>query len=187
MDLGPVLSPLNDLGTFIRDQRTSAQISLRALAVKAGVSNPYLSQVERGLRRPSADILAQIARGLSISVESLLAKAGVLDAPGDPAGGVEAAIRADEVLSERQKASLLEVYRALRAQAVAEAAVAATDPVADPGVGEPLIAGGVKDLAEEGADLPDHRIPSVPGSSDDEVPTDLRRPTDSAEPTERAG
>ena len=110
MDLAPVLTPVKDLGGFIREQRTSAQISLRALAAKAGVSNPYLSQVERGLRRPSADILAQIARGLSISVESLLARAGVLDSAEAP--DVVLAIRADRVLTERQKASLLDVYAA---------------------------------------------------------------------------
>jgi transcriptional regulator with XRE-family HTH domain len=115
MDLAPVLTPVKDLGTFIREQRTSAQISLRALAAKAGVSNPYLSQVERGLRRPSADILAQIARGLSISVESLLARAGILDSAEAPE--VVLAIRADEVLSERQKSSLLDVYAAFRREA----------------------------------------------------------------------
>lgn len=115
LDLGPVLGPVKDLGEFIRAQRTSAQISLRALAAKAGVSNPYLSQVERGLRRPSADILAQIAHGLSISVESLLAKAGILDSPA-PATEVIVAIRADQHLTERAKASLIEVYTALRQQ-----------------------------------------------------------------------
>src|SRR5690606_22904681 len=78
---------------------------------KAGVSNPYLSQVERGLRKPSADILAQIAKGLSISVESLLTRAGVLDAAPDNA--VLDAIRADRDLTERQKESLAEVYRSM--------------------------------------------------------------------------
>lgn len=115
MDLAPVLAPVKDLGSFIREQRTSAQISLRALAAKAGVSNPYLSQVERGLRRPSADILVQIARGLSISVESLLARAGILDSADAPA--VVLAIRADEVLTERQKSSLLDIYAAFRSAA----------------------------------------------------------------------
>ena len=114
MDLAPMLSPVKDLGQFIRDQRTAAQISVRALAAKAGVSNPYLSQVERGLRRPSADILAQIARGLSISVESLLAKAGILeDNPGETTD-VVTSIRADQSLTERQKASLIDIYQAFR-------------------------------------------------------------------------
>lgn len=102
---------LNDLGAFIREQRTTAQISLRSLADKAGISNPYLSQVERGLRKPSADILAQIAKGLSISVESLLTRAGVLDVGADNA--VLDAIRSDHELTERQKQSLAEVYRSM--------------------------------------------------------------------------
>jgi transcriptional regulator with XRE-family HTH domain len=122
MDLAPVLTPVKDLGGFIREQRTSAQISLRALAAKAGVSNPYLSQVERGLRRPSADILAQIAHGLSISVESLLARAGILDNADAP--DVVLAIRADQVLTERQKSSLLDIYAAFRKEAEH-----ATDPI----------------------------------------------------------
>ena len=96
LDLKPVLTPVRDLGEFIREQRLAAQISLRALAAKAGVSNPYLSQVERGLRRPSAEILAQIAHGLSISVETMLAKAGILESPRAPE--VIVAIRADPVL-----------------------------------------------------------------------------------------
>ena len=108
---GEAVDLLDDLGAFIRQQRTAAQISLRGLADKAGVSNPYLSQVERGLRRPSADILAQIAKGLSISVESLLTRAGVLDAAPDNA--VLDAIRADRDLTERQKESLAEVYRSM--------------------------------------------------------------------------
>ena len=110
--LTPVLSPVRDLGEFIREQREAAQISLRGLAAKAGVSNPYLSQVERGLRRPSADILAQIAQGLSISVETLLIKAGVLPAGETPT--VVAAIRADTGLSERHKSALVDIYLAFR-------------------------------------------------------------------------
>src|SRR6201747_2337870 len=105
MDLNPVLTPVRDLGGFIREQRTAAQISIRGLAAKAGVSNPYLSQVERGLRRPSAEILAQIAHGLSISVESLLAKAGILEMAEAPE--VVLAIRADGNLTERHKSSLI--------------------------------------------------------------------------------
>lgn len=121
MDLAPVLTPVKDLGSFIREQRTSAQISLRALAAKAGVSNPYLSQVERGLRRPSADILAQIAHGLSISVESLLARAGILETAEAPE--VVLAIRADQVLTERQKSSLIDIYAAFRTEVEHSAAL----------------------------------------------------------------
>jgi transcriptional regulator with XRE-family HTH domain len=117
VDLNPVLTPVRDLGDFIREQRTSAQISIRGLAVKAGVSNPYLSQVERGLRRPSAEILAQIAKGLSISVETLLAKAGILESAEAPE--VVVAVRADGVLTERQKAVLIDIYGSFRREAEA--------------------------------------------------------------------
>jgi transcriptional regulator with XRE-family HTH domain len=97
------------VGDFIRSQRSAAQVSLRELARTAGVSNPYLSQVERGLRKPSAEILASIARGLKISAETLYEQAGILDRRSGSAGTV-AAIRADDALSERHKAVLLELY-----------------------------------------------------------------------------
>lgn len=126
LDLEPVLAPVRDLGEFIREQRLAAQISLRGLAVKAGVSNPYLSQVERGLRRPSAEILAQIAHGLSISVETMLAKAGILEAQEAPE--VVTAIHADPVLTERQKAVLVDIYAALRKEAEAGADAIAPRP-----------------------------------------------------------
>jgi transcriptional regulator with XRE-family HTH domain len=99
----------SQVGEFIRTQRSAAQVSLRELARTAGVSNPYLSQVERGLRKPSAEILAQIARGLKISAETLYEQAGILDRRSGTAGTV-AAIRGDEALSERHKAVLLELY-----------------------------------------------------------------------------
>jgi transcriptional regulator with XRE-family HTH domain len=99
----------SQVGEYIRDQRSAARVSLRELARLAGVSNPYLSQVERGLRKPSAEILAAIARGLSISAESLYEQAGILDRRSGNADTV-AAIRADTALSERHKAVLLELY-----------------------------------------------------------------------------
>lgn len=123
MDLNPVLTPVRELGDYIREQRTAAQISIRGLAAKAGVSNPYLSQVERGLRRPSAEILVQIATGLSISVESLLAKAGILDPAEAPE--VVVAIRGDAVLSERHKSALLDIYAAFRSEDEARSAPSA--------------------------------------------------------------
>ena len=99
----------SQVGNYIREQRSAAQVSLRELARTAGVSNPYLSQVERGLRKPSAEILASIARGLKISAESLYEQAGILDRrSGNP--DTVAAIRSDESLSERHKAVLLELY-----------------------------------------------------------------------------
>ncbi len=99
----------SSVGEFIRTQRNAAEVSLRELSRRAGVSNPYLSQVERGLRKPSAEILAQIARGLKISAETLYEQAGILDRRSGTAGTV-AALRADEALSERHKAVLLELY-----------------------------------------------------------------------------
>jgi transcriptional regulator with XRE-family HTH domain len=97
------------VGDYIREQRSAARVSLRELARTAGVSNPYLSQVERGLRKPSAEILAAIARGLKISAETLYEQAGILDRrTGNP--DTVAAIRSDPELSERHKAVLLELY-----------------------------------------------------------------------------
>ena len=97
------------VGEFIREQRSAARVSLRELARTAGVSNPYLSQVERGLRKPSAEILAAIAKGLKISAESLYEQAGILDRrSGNP--DTVAAIRSDDALSERHKAVLIELY-----------------------------------------------------------------------------
>lgn len=102
-----------DLGEFIREQRRNAQISVRQLAKLAGVSNPYLSQIERGLRRPSAEIMQQIAKGLRISAEALYVQAGILDER--IAGGVVVdAVLADTTLTERQKQVMLEVYDSFR-------------------------------------------------------------------------
>jgi transcriptional regulator with XRE-family HTH domain len=101
-----------DIGDYIKQQRSSAKISLRQLSKLAGVSNPYLSQIERGLRKPSAEILQQIAKGLRISAEALYVQAGILNvAHGGP---VVDAVRADEVLTERQKQILLDVYESFR-------------------------------------------------------------------------
>lgn len=101
-----------DIGEYIRQQRSSAKISLRQLSKLAGVSNPYLSQIERGLRRPSAEILQQIAKGLRISAEALYVQAGILDAV--QGGAVVDAVRADDSLTERQKQILLDVYESFR-------------------------------------------------------------------------
>jgi transcriptional regulator with XRE-family HTH domain len=101
-----------DIGDYIRQQRSTAKISLRQLSKLAGVSNPYLSQIERGLRKPSAEILQQIAKGLRISAEALYVQAGILDLP--TGGPVADAIRADAELNERQKQVLLDVYESFR-------------------------------------------------------------------------
>jgi transcriptional regulator with XRE-family HTH domain len=99
------------LGEYLRDQRNQAQMSLRQLAELADVSNPYLSQIERGLRRPSAEVLAQIAKALRISAESLYVRAGILDADEGRAQPVEDAIALDDRLTPRQKSALLDIYR----------------------------------------------------------------------------
>jgi transcriptional regulator with XRE-family HTH domain len=114
---------VRELGAYIRDQRKSAQISLRQLARLAGVSNPYLSQIERGLRKPSAEILQQIAKALRISAEALYVQAGILEERVVDTD-VVAAIRADAGLAERQKQVLLDIYDAFRRENVALATVA---------------------------------------------------------------
>jgi transcriptional regulator with XRE-family HTH domain len=101
---------LADVGAFIKSQREVARMSVRHLADLAGVSNPYLSQIERGLRNPSAEILQQIARALQISAETLYERAGLLSADGVPRGGVREAIAADPELSAEQRQALLNVY-----------------------------------------------------------------------------
>jgi transcriptional regulator with XRE-family HTH domain len=98
-----------DVGAFIKEQRTRSALSIRKLADQAGISNPYLSQIERGLRRPSAEILKSIARALEISTESLFARAGLLDDVTHP--GVEDSIESDTVLTKSQKQALTEIYR----------------------------------------------------------------------------
>ena len=108
-----------DIGEYIKLQRSNAKISLRQLSKLAGVSNPYLSQIERGLRKPSAEILQQIAKGLRISAEALYVQAGILDLP--QGGPVVDAVRADAVLTERQKQVLLDVYESFRRENAATA------------------------------------------------------------------
>ena len=102
-----------DLGSFIREQRGSARLSLRRLSELAGISNPYLSQIERGLRRPSAEILQQIAKALRISAETLYVQAGILEPPsGSP--DLTRAIMADQSISEEQKQALVRIYLSFR-------------------------------------------------------------------------
>ncbi len=103
-------SVVDSLGDYLKEQRLAARLSLRQLADQVGVSNPYLSQIERGLRRPSADVLQQLARALRISAEQLYVRAGIVDPDTDRTGSVELAILADPSLTERQRQSLLDVY-----------------------------------------------------------------------------
>ncbi|MGH3273346.1 MAG: helix-turn-helix domain-containing protein [Streptosporangiaceae bacterium] len=115
---------VNGIGSYIRDQREQARISLRQLAQNAGISNPYLSQIERGLRRPSADILQQIAKGLRISAEALYVQAGFLeDRP--PGSMVTEAVLTDPELTQRQRQMLIEIYESFRKETATAEAIAA--------------------------------------------------------------
>ena len=125
----------HELGQFIREQRNVGQLSLRKLSEMAGVSNPYLSQIERGLRRPSAEILQQIARALEISAETLYVRAGILD---EPAGEVDvvAEVRRDPTITEEQKKTLVRIYESFRRenQAADETADVAGASADHPGI-----------------------------------------------------
>lgn len=108
-DLAAVVSSAaQDIGSFIRTQREAAEVSVRQLAERAGVSNPYLSQIERGLRKPSAEVLSQIAKALRLSAEVLYVRAGILE-PGEPSK-IHDAIIGDTAITERQKRVLLDIY-----------------------------------------------------------------------------
>jgi transcriptional regulator with XRE-family HTH domain len=180
------MSPVNvsAIGSYIREQREQAKISLRQLAQSAGISNPYLSQIERGLRRPSADILQQIAKGLRISAEALYVQAGFLeDRP--PGSVVRDAVLSDLELTERQKQMLIEIYESFRKEtAIVRAADAAELQDSETGlpsdeaalnwpedIGPAALAGGARRLAiatpYNGADESDET-----DESDDEFDTD---------------
>jgi transcriptional regulator with XRE-family HTH domain len=115
------------VGGFIRDQRMNAKLSLRKMAGLAGISIPYLSQVERGLRKPSAEILQAIAKGLRISAETLYVQAGILDE--HPASDVAAAIMADLTITESQKKALIQIYQAFQDETGRTAATPTDAPV----------------------------------------------------------
>lgn len=125
---------VGSLGEYIREQRRSAQYSLRQLADAAGVSNPYLSQIERGLRRPSAEILQQIAKALRISAETLYVQAGILEERPEGVREVQTAILADSHINERQKRVLLEIYEAFRKENAVADVQAAGHPNAQDGL-----------------------------------------------------
>jgi len=124
---------VHDLGGYLREQRMAAKLSLRQLSELAGISNPYLSQIERGLKKPSAEILQQIARGLQVSAESLYVRAGILDeAEHTGIPSVLVAITRDPKLSPRQREVLVEVYRSFVDTAAPTEAPPATRPARDP-------------------------------------------------------
>jgi transcriptional regulator with XRE-family HTH domain len=124
-------SRLHDLGEFIRDQRRTARLSLRKLSELAGISNPYLSQIERGLRKPSAEILQAIARALRISSETLYVRAGILEER-DTEADLVADILRDRTITEGQKQALLEIYRSFQREQTEESEGEGT-PQADSG------------------------------------------------------
>jgi transcriptional regulator with XRE-family HTH domain len=129
-----VVNAAQDIGSFIRTQRESAEVSLRQLAKLAGVSNPYLSQIERGLRNPSAEVLAQSAKGLRVAAEVLYVRAGLLEQR--PHGPIRDAVLADPFLTERQKQVLLEIYDSFRSENESRATPPAAD--AQPPAGPPV-------------------------------------------------
>lgn len=129
MSKSKVGKTVESLGDYLREQRVGAQLSLRQLAEQAGVSNPYLSQIERGLRRPSAEVLQQLAKALRISAEQLYVQAGIVSPDVAEARSVELAILGDPALSERHKQALLDVYQAFRSTEKTSATVL-EDPAA---------------------------------------------------------
>ena len=143
---------VGNLGEYLREQRRTAQLSLRQLADAAGVSNPYLSQIERGLRKPSAEVLQQVAKALRISAETLYVRAGILDEKEREELETRAVILADPSISERQKQVLLQIYDSFRKENAAEAAEAA---------GAGGAAGAAADAADSAAEpAPDAESPS---------------------------
>ena len=151
--------PWRDLGEFIREQRNVARLSVRRLSDMAGISNPYLSQIERGLRRPSAEILQQIARALRISAETLYVRAGILDAREVP-GDLTEAILGEPTLSDDQKQTLLRIYLSFRRENEPGAASAArwTRGAADACPGRPVDAHLTADPARHRRRRGDERL-----------------------------
>src|ERR1700729_3512846 len=150
-----LMSPMNvnSIGSYIREQREQARISLRQLAQNAGISNPYLSQIERGLRRPSADILQQIAKGLRISAEALYVQAGFLeDRP--PGSMVADAIMTDPELTQRQRQMLIEIYESFRKETAATAVTGEDEADGEAELAWPEDPAGVVDAAPAAPALP---------------------------------
>ena len=154
-----------DLGKFIREQRDLSRLSLRRLSDLAGISNPYLSQIERGLRKPSAEILQQIAKALRISAETLYERAGLLEVH-EGAGDTVAAILRDPSLTDDARQTLIKVYVSLRMDVPSASPVVAPEPgEAGAGVGGP--AAGASDAATPGTTDPGS---PPPAGTDPEVP-----------------
>lgn len=141
-----------DIGGFIRDMRRNAKVSLRQLAEQAGVSNPYLSQIERGLRKPSAEVLQQIANALKVSTPLMYLRAGLLNQKDGQ--GTLAAIAGDPVLTSRQKQTLTEIYQAFRRENVRNEGIDLDDDAEEPVVTDADVAEAADGEPEEmGIDL----------------------------------
>ncbi|MEV7071508.1 helix-turn-helix domain-containing protein [Streptomyces sp. NPDC091972] len=170
---------VGNLGEYLRDQRRSAQLSLRQLADAAGVSNPYLSQIERGLRKPSAEVLQQVAKALRISAETLYVRAGILDAERDR-DDVEtrAVILADPTLNERQKQVLLQIYESFRKENGFEIA----PPDAAPAPGDGQSDRSDDRTADTGGDLRDTDVPAGGAPDGDTAVREARRPRTTRKP-----
>ncbi|MGW8887293.1 helix-turn-helix domain-containing protein [Streptomyces sp. NPDC055749] len=164
---------VGSLGEYLREQRRTAQLSLRQLADAAGVSNPYLSQIERGLRKPSAEVLQQVAKALRISAETLYVRAGILDERERDELETRAVILADPSINERQKNVLLQIYDSFRKENGFEAEAAseadAGDTGADARAGD-VDPGVVGDTVDSGTDA-DARGPRTAGGSDAHTPS----------------
>ncbi|WP_328905015.1 helix-turn-helix domain-containing protein [Streptomyces sp. NBC_00234] len=166
---------VGSLGEYLREQRRTAQLSLRQLADAAGVSNPYLSQIERGLRKPSAEVLQQVAKALRISAETLYVRAGILDERERDELETRAVILADPSINERQKNVLLQIYDSFRkengfeAEPEPEAGAAVGDTDADVHVGDADrgVVGETVDFATDA----DARGPRTAGGSDAHTPS----------------
>ncbi|CAM5444585.1 helix-turn-helix domain-containing protein [Streptomyces sp. NPDC091290] len=163
---------VGNLGEYLREQRRTAQLSLRQLADAAGVSNPYLSQIERGLRKPSAEVLQQVAKALRISAETLYVRAGILDAERDrDEVETRAVILADPTLNERQKQVLLQIYESFRKENGFGISPETTEAEAeaDAETAAERIADAVEDLAggpQDGGEGPDAEADDDGGRED---------------------
>ena len=168
-----------DIGGFIRDLRHNARISLRQLAEQTGVSNPYLSQIERGLRKPSAEVLQQLASALRVSTPAMYLRAGLLDSDGQP--GVLAAIAVDPELTMAQKQSLSQIYETFRSenQRQAENAEAAV-PVDAPHEAPPAAA------SDEAEQLQEALVESIAAVDNGATPTPDTAPTTTPKPAKKA-
>ncbi|MFE3036180.1 helix-turn-helix domain-containing protein [Streptomyces canus] len=170
---------VGNLGDYLREQRRTAQLSLRQLADAAGVSNPYLSQIERGLRKPSAEVLQQVAKALRISAETLYVRAGILDAERDR-DDVEtrAVILADPTLNERQKQVLLQIYESFRKENGFE--IAPSDAAPAPGDGQSDLSDD--STADTRAELRDDDVPADGDPDGTTAIRQARRPRSTRKP-----